>query len=158
MEQAEKERLEAAAINAAIAEALLAAGTKTPRVLTPYVRAALKVRWDGDNPMVVAQLGNREVTPDAFVAHLKADDDFKQCFHQPLNPDKKDGDGIRRIDVRDQASLNKYSAEIAAGTAEVVYPEETRKKLDETEIDLRDQASLDANLEAIASGEKTVRY
>ena len=157
MDPAEKERLEQEAIKAAIAESLLTHGAKGPKVLTPHVRAACKVKWDGDTPLVVGQIGSRETTVDAVVAHLKADDDFKQLFHQPLNPHKKDDDGIRRIDVRDQESLNRYSAEIAAGTAEVIYPEETRKKLDD-QIDIHDQDGMNASIEDLASGKKQVAF
>jgi hypothetical protein len=60
VDQAEKEKLEAEAIKAAIAESLLTHQAKAHRVLTPHVRAAVKVKWDGNTPLVVGMVTCRQ--------------------------------------------------------------------------------------------------
>lgn len=157
MDAAEKERMEKLAIDAAINEAMAENGARAAKVLYPHVRAACRVSWVEGVPVVTCtKNGTDEVRVDTFVAEMKFDKDFAVNFYKPPNPDKKDDDGIRRISVTDQASLNRFAEEIAQGKCEVVYPPETKKILDDNQVDRRDQGALNANLEQIASGEKVV--
>ena len=157
MEQADRERMEKLAIDAAIAEALTVNGARATKVLTPHVRAACRVNWVSGLPIVTATTtGSDEISVTSFVSQMKHDPDFMQNFYRPPDPKRPDEDGIRRISVLDQKNLNAFAHEIADGRAEVIWPEETKRKLDADQIDLRDQASLNASIEELASGAKTV--
>jgi hypothetical protein len=157
VEQAEKDRMEKLAIDSAINEALAVNGARSPKVLAPHVRAACRVSWVSGLPIVTAtKNGTDEISVTSFVSEMKHDVDFALNFHRPPDPSRRDEDGLRRISSTDQASLNKYCAEIAAGTCEVLYPAETTKKLGEFEVDRRDQGALNASLEDIAAGKVTV--
>ena len=159
MDEKDRERMEELAIQSAISEALTVNGARSTKVLAPHVRAACRVSWVAGLPIVAAtKNGTDEISVTSFVSEMKHDPDFMLNFHKPPDPKRPDEDGVRRISVLDQKNLNAYAHEIADGRAEVMWPEETKRKLDEDQIDIRDQASLNDSLEKIASGEKSVVF